>query len=479
MLILRGKILFYRPTRPRDFVVTERSVNGYCKKIKTPGEESVAFSTLSFVHCQKFQTELFRRREATFPRTMGTMRNNFATVFVLLLLMLSTSQSLPHGYENSSKRNSLADDLTSDDRTALYPIYNCLFVDPDLPICDVELMLNSDEKTTERTNDQYFDKDLVTRSRRNADVSATARVVVYAIEGCVPARLPFSLPSCNGISLNNIVDVRRLRPFVVKGMTQPPYVFPKFNYSKWIRMMARLHSRVSSKKQDIFNVSFQEEESSIPKEISAENSLEDRREELRIMPKGSAPTHGTRKSEVDESRESSASSSVENINNDSQITLTTKSENFSSKKNIKKIEKMNKRRGDAWKGSKDQNEGVVRSFQRRRREIRLSGNGLMQGIPDESKAQGIAGKSIAQRFQSNGETDQLNISNEQRKHSISTTEIPGLDTENRGTKSRFDDPSFKIDMASRKSSWRRGMMKDAALGKKHKIYSELSASASQ
>ena len=66
----------------------------------------------------------------------------------------------------------------------------------------------------------------------------------------------------------------------------------------------------------------------------------------------------------------------------------------------------------------------VRSFRRRRREIRMSGNSLMQGIPDESKAQGIAGKSIAQRIQSNGETDQLNISDEQRKHSISTTEIP-------------------------------------------------------
>lgn len=274
----------------------------------------------------------------------------------------------------------------------------------------------------------------------------------------------------------------------------------------------------------------QEEESSVPKEIFAENSLEDRGEKSRIMSKGSASTHGTRKSEADESRQSSASFSVENVNTDSQMTLTKKSENYPSKKNFKKIEKMNKRTEHAWKRSKDQNQGAipapfkqsniviskegsdlgtvknfrsflqlhdkqkfneiindsddlipskVRSFRRRRREIRLNDNSLVQGIPDESKAHGIAGKSIAPRFQSNGETDQLNISNEQRKHSISTTEIPGLDTENRGKKSRFDDPSFKIDMASRKASWRRSMMKDAALGKKHKIYSELPASASQ
>lgn len=79
----------------------------------------------------------FRRRKETFSRTMGTMRNNFAAVFVLHILMHLTSQSLPPPRgtnENSSKRNSL-----SELRSTSSPIYECLFLDPDLPICDEEL----------------------------------------------------------------------------------------------------------------------------------------------------------------------------------------------------------------------------------------------------------------------------------------------------------------------------------------------------
>lgn len=65
------------------------------------------------------------------------MRNNFAAVFVLHILMHLTSQSLPPPRgtnENSSKRNSL-----SELRSTSSPIYECLFLDPDLPICDEEL----------------------------------------------------------------------------------------------------------------------------------------------------------------------------------------------------------------------------------------------------------------------------------------------------------------------------------------------------
>lgn len=64
------------------------------------------------------------------------MRNNFAAVFVLHILMHLTSQSLSlrGTNENSSKRNSL-----SELRSTSSPIYECLFLDPDLPICDEKL----------------------------------------------------------------------------------------------------------------------------------------------------------------------------------------------------------------------------------------------------------------------------------------------------------------------------------------------------
>ncbi|KOC63418.1 hypothetical protein WH47_01907 [Habropoda laboriosa] len=178
---------------------------------------------------------------------MGTMRNNFAAVFVPLILMLSTSQSLPvHGHGNSSKRNSLPDTLTPEERSTPPTIHKCLFIDPALPICDEKWMLSSEEDTS---NEQLTPRGIVRRSRRNVDVS-TMDVIVYTVEGCLPIRLPFSMPSCNGISLDRIVDVEKFRPFMVKGVTKPPLVFPEFNYPRWLRMMTRPRNHVSSKTRD-------------------------------------------------------------------------------------------------------------------------------------------------------------------------------------------------------------------------------------
>lgn len=66
-------------------------------------------------------------------------------------------------------------------------------------------------------------------------------------------RIPFSMPSCEGISLDKIVDVQKFRPFVVKGVTKPPFVFPKFNYREWQRMMMRLQNHVSPETQFVSN----------------------------------------------------------------------------------------------------------------------------------------------------------------------------------------------------------------------------------
>lgn len=166
---------------------------------------------------------------------------------MLHILMHSTSQSLSlRGTNgNSPKKNSLPSALTLEPRSTSSTIYECLFVDPDLPACDVKWMLNSTEDPTSSRNS--FNKDTTQRSRRNADIPSTMDVVVYTIEGCLPPRIPFSMPSCEGISLDRIVDVQKFRPFTVKGVTKPPFVFPKFNYSRWLSMMTRLRNHVSSK----------------------------------------------------------------------------------------------------------------------------------------------------------------------------------------------------------------------------------------
>ncbi|OAD53423.1 hypothetical protein WN48_09978 [Eufriesea mexicana] len=204
---------------------------------------------------------------------MGTKKNNFAAVFVLHILMHTTIQSISSrgNSENSSKRNSLLNDATMLLRWTSPPSYECLFVDPDLPICDVKWMLDSAEDST--SSEDSYNIDVVHRSRRNVDVSAMD-VIVYTFEGCLPSRIPFSMPSCEGISLDRIIDVQKFRPFAVKGVTKPPFVFPKFNYPQWLRMMTRLRNHVSSKIRD------EQQHTSVSEEAFVDDSAQDRKEEL-------------------------------------------------------------------------------------------------------------------------------------------------------------------------------------------------------
>lgn len=187
------------------------------------------------------------------------MRNNFTAAFVLLLvLMLPTSQSLPRGKENSFKRNSLADTLTPKTRSAA-TTYECLFVDENLPTCDVKWMLESDEEDTDSSSDHKkqdldLQRDKITElpiQRTKFDASAMTQVVVYTFEGCLPPihhdRLRFLMPFCEGISLDKVVGVERFYPFAMKGVKKPPLVFPEVTRDQWLRMMTRLRNHVSSK----------------------------------------------------------------------------------------------------------------------------------------------------------------------------------------------------------------------------------------
>lgn len=129
---------FYR--KINDFLSSKPQTNRVNKVVvrwttKIPWQQY-----LNVIKSNHRRCRTFRRREETFSRTMGTMRNNFAAVFVLHILMHSTSQSLSlRGTNgNSPKKNSLPSALTLEPRSTSSTIYECLFVDPDLPACDVK-----------------------------------------------------------------------------------------------------------------------------------------------------------------------------------------------------------------------------------------------------------------------------------------------------------------------------------------------------
>ncbi|XP_076245171.1 uncharacterized protein LOC143185795 [Calliopsis andreniformis] len=179
---------------------------------------------------------------------MGTMRDNFAAAFVLLVLMLSTSQSFPHGEENSLKRNSLTPKLVPAATT-----YKCLFVDANMPICDPKWMLGSDkswdEENTETLRRIRFSEDLLPVQER-VDFSRIRSIIVFTFAGCVPPisdkGLRSLMPFCEEIPLNKIVSIQRFRPFAMEGVKKPPGEFPRISQDKWRRQIKRLWSNTEN-----------------------------------------------------------------------------------------------------------------------------------------------------------------------------------------------------------------------------------------
>lgn len=195
----------------------------------------------------KVSLRTFRRRKATVLWTMGTMRDNFTAAFVLLAVMLSTSQSLLHGEENASGRNSLTP------TTSQATTYNCLFVDENMPICDPKQMLDSNEDSWSSTATDDETTDLNENLDNGGAISSESpafttikRITVYTFAGCVPPipreGLRSLMPFCEGIPLNKIVSVQRFRSFAVKGVEESPLEFPKVNHGQWRRMMMRLRN---------------------------------------------------------------------------------------------------------------------------------------------------------------------------------------------------------------------------------------------
>ncbi|CAD1480603.1 unnamed protein product, partial [Heterotrigona itama] len=160
---------------------------------------------------------------------MATMRN-MILILAFQIIQYTTSQPIA-----TDTANSLIPEPASTSSTT----YECLFIDPNLPICDPKLLSDSKEDLS----DQHA-SDTMQRSRRNIDLS-TKDVIVYTIEGCLPPKMPISMPSCDGISFSRIIDVQKFRPFIITKMSKPPFVFPTIDYSQWSRMIKKIKDRSS------------------------------------------------------------------------------------------------------------------------------------------------------------------------------------------------------------------------------------------
>ncbi|XP_063986689.1 uncharacterized protein LOC135167434 [Diachasmimorpha longicaudata] len=103
--------------------------------------------------------------------------------------------------------------------------YVCLEDNPDLQPCNFERI--------ERTPSKG-DLEKKTRISNGAVMESLYQapdgtVVIYKLEGCIPRRLPFTLPICKtGDTVGHVVEVRRLFPFVISGdPPTAPLIFPE------------------------------------------------------------------------------------------------------------------------------------------------------------------------------------------------------------------------------------------------------------
>ncbi|KAK1123952.1 hypothetical protein K0M31_006982 [Melipona bicolor] len=104
---------------------------------------------------------------------MATMRNMMIVILVFQIIQCAISQPLA-----TNTANSLIPEPTHEST-----IYECLFIDRNLPICDPKLLADSEEDLSDKNISETMQ-----RSKRNTDISSKD-VIVYTVEGCLPPRL--------------------------------------------------------------------------------------------------------------------------------------------------------------------------------------------------------------------------------------------------------------------------------------------------
>ncbi|XP_031846689.1 uncharacterized protein LOC116433101 [Nomia melanderi] len=249
---------------------------------------------------------------------MGISRSNIVGTFVLFMLILSVIQALPYNKESSSKRNSLSD------ASGLKEV-KCLFVNKKLPICDPKWGFDLSEESADDQNRLDLEKHIdrhIHRKRRDVELTLDTRFVVYAFKNCLPSEpdnLRALMPFCEEIMrshhLDNILRVEMFDPFVIDGVTTPPYYFPSRPTAS-----SRKH-RVPNPRDKLINPLAMED--SMPNAIAVSMSVSNG-SSSRLVPRSWPKPAGTMDKEGEmiadivrnESRKPSASASIENTSGD-------------------------------------------------------------------------------------------------------------------------------------------------------------------
>ncbi|XP_066592366.1 uncharacterized protein [Prorops nasuta] len=127
--------------------------------------------------------------------------------------------------------------------------YVCIYISQDLPKCGFQS--NNDEEKSDTvpniSRSSTGHEEAPSRTKYAEGISQNNHVTIYSIEGCKPSRLPFNIPSCKKEDFpDKTVQIRKLYPFRISGLTEATVIFPEFNFDEWLRMMQRLRENQDS-----------------------------------------------------------------------------------------------------------------------------------------------------------------------------------------------------------------------------------------
>ncbi|XP_015127255.1 uncharacterized protein LOC107048551 [Diachasma alloeum] len=141
--------------------------------------------------------------------------------------------------------------------------YVCLEDNPDLQPCNFERMQRAPvrgdlEKKTRISNGAVME---------SLYQAPDGTVVIYKLEGCVPRRLPFTLPICKTEdTVGRVVEVRRLFPFVISGdPPTAPLIFPEVE-------AAQLYKSTGVLQEKMYNPVISRQDLNLDKETSTKVS---------------------------------------------------------------------------------------------------------------------------------------------------------------------------------------------------------------
>ncbi|KAK2581150.1 hypothetical protein KPH14_007959 [Odynerus spinipes] len=174
-------------------------------------------------------------------------------MFFLLLIVSREGASSTSGRDNLFRENDpISSSNSNESPLTVIPTIDyadtarpCLYLSPDLPACH---FIRDD-------NSQRFHRSLE-KSYEGVKLSRKfpfeEHVTVYALQGCLPSRLPFKMALCESKeSLERASRIWKLYPFqATEEDAKASFVFPRFDLDRWTRAMKLLEEEQRGRKDD-------------------------------------------------------------------------------------------------------------------------------------------------------------------------------------------------------------------------------------